>query len=103
MAHVIDYPWAELYGRSKPPAYNEKTFGLAQPRGIQGGVDPTASGMAGPHRMKETEIRAGVGVSFTRQTAPEAQIKPAVVLTNALAVSRSTGTFVVFGASSTRR
>ena len=47
--------------------------------------------------MKEAEIRADVGVSFTRQPEPEAQIKPAVVLTNAVAVSRSVGACVVPG------
>ena len=75
LAQVVDYPWAELYGRSKPPADNEKTFGLARPSGsYQGRVDPTASGMAGPNRMKETEIRADVGVSFTRHSEPEASL-----------------------------
>ena len=47
--------------------------------------------------MKEAEIRADVGVSFTRQSEPEAQVKSAVALTDSIAVSRSVGTFVVFG------
>ena len=84
--------------RQGPPAFNEKTLGLAQPTsGYRGGADPTASGMAGPNKMKETEIRADTGVSFARATVPEAQIKPAVVLNDAVIVSRSLGTFVVSG------
>ena len=47
--------------------------------------------------MKEAEIRADVGVSFTRQSEPEAQVKLAVVLTDSVAVSRSAGTFVAPG------
>ena len=45
--------------------------------------------------MKETEIRADTGVSSARATVPEAHIKPAVVLSDAVTVSRSLGTFVV--------
>ena len=84
--------------RRSPPAYNEKTLGLVQPSGsYRGGADPTASGMAGPNKMKETEIRADTGVSFARAIVPEAQVKPAVVLINAVAVSRSPGALVVPG------
>ena len=52
MVHVIDYPWTELSGQSRPLAYNEQTLGLAQPRvsSIGGGFDPAASGMAGLDR-----------------------------------------------------
>ena len=64
---------------------------------IGAGIDPTAFGMAGPNRMKEAEIRAGVGVSFTRHSEPEAQVKPAVALTDPVAASRSLGAVAVLG------
>ena len=47
--------------------------------------------------MKEAEICADVGVSLTRHSEPEAQVKPAVVLADSVAVSRSVGTCVVPG------
>ena len=77
VARVIDYPWIEIDGQSMPPAYNEKTLGLAQPSTAhQVGVDPTTSRMTGPSRMKESETRADVGVSLSRQSEPEAQVRP---------------------------
>ena len=98
MVYATDYPWTELYGDARPPTYNEKTLGLAQPRAAKGEADPmAASGMAGVSRGKEGGARANVGVSFSRQTTPASQAKPAVVLPDAVQLSRSAGTCVVPG------
>ena len=87
VSQVIDYPWTEVYGQATPPAFNEKSLGLVQPiGGYRGGADPTVSGLAGPSKMKETEIRADTPVSFARATAPEALVKPAVVLRGPVAL-----------------
>ena len=66
MVYAIDYPWTELYGQARPPACNEKTMGLAQPRvASRGGVNPAATtGMAGVRQVKAKDIRADILVSF---------------------------------------
>ena len=53
--------------------------------------------MAGVGRVKEADIRAGVGVSFSCQTTPEARVKLAVVLSDAVPMSRSAGALTVLG------
>ena len=110
MVYAIDYPWTELCGQARPPAYNDKTLGLVQPRGApKGGVGPAAaSGMAGVRRVSEQDIRVGAPVSFSRKPTPEAQVKLAVVLSDVVPMSLSAGTFAVlgekrFGGYSTRR
>ena len=59
VSQIIDYPWTEVYGQAKPPAFKGKSLGRVQPiGGYRGGADPTVSGLAGPRKLKETEIRA---------------------------------------------
>ena len=61
LVFATDYSWTELYGHGRPPAYNAKSLGLAQPRVSTSGVDPTvtapASGLAGTRRVAAAEMR----------------------------------------------